>query len=64
MRIKAVVRTNDGWLGFNVFDGVEDVRKTGYRRDTRLEVIFDGEDIPNVDTLEHGLYQCLDDTSV
>ncbi|MEE2757729.1 MAG: CobW family GTP-binding protein [Myxococcota bacterium] len=60
MRIKAVVRTNDGWLGFNVFDGIEDVRKTGYRRDTRLEVIFDGQDIPDVDKLENALHQCLD----
>jgi G3E family GTPase len=58
-RIKAVLRTTDGWWSFNYADGVDELRPSGYRRDSRLEVVIDGEQCPDADTLEQGLRACL-----
>jgi hypothetical protein len=54
-RIKAVLRTDGGWWGFNLADGIQDTRPSGYRRDSRLEVIVEGASLPDDDALERGL---------
>lgn len=41
LRLKAVLRTDDGWLGFNFAEDVETVEPTGYRRDSRVEVVLE-----------------------
>lgn len=61
-RAKAVLRTDQGWWGFNCADGVDTVQPSGYRRDSRLEIIFDGEDIPDLEDLERSLRDCVVDT--
>lgn len=58
-RVKAVLRTNEGWKGFNVVDGVEDVRSSSYRRDSRLEIVIEGDVVPDPEALEHALRDCL-----
>ena len=58
-RTKAVIRSNEGWLGYNAFDGVETIRRVGYRRDSRLEFIFDGENMPETADLEKAFLACL-----
>lgn len=58
-RTKAVLRTNEGWWGFNFADGMEEVRPSGYRRDSRLEVVIEGEQVPDSDALERKLRACL-----
>ena len=58
-RVKAVLRTTEGWKSFNLADGGEEVRPTGYRRDSRLEVVFDGDAFPAPATLEESLRSCL-----
>ena len=55
LRIKAVLRSNDGWCSFNYTDGIQVVRHSGHRRDSRLEIIFEGNAFPDVDTLEQAL---------
>ena len=58
-RTKAVLRTTEGWWGFNVADGVEEVRPSGYRRDSRIELVIEGTLLPDADALEHELRGCL-----
>ena len=58
-RAKAVLRTTNGWQSFNFVDGVEEVRPSGYRRDSRLEVVVEKAPLPDTDTLERGLRACL-----
>ena len=58
-RTKAVLRTNEGWWGFNFVDGVENLRPSGYRRDSRLEVVIEGDQFPSPDVLENALRDCL-----
>ena len=58
-RTKAVVKTNDGWWGFNIVDEEKDVRPSGYRRDTRFEVIIENESYPDTELLEQKLRSCL-----
>lgn len=58
-RVKAVLRTQEGWWGFNFVDGLEEVRPSGYRRDSRLEVVFEGEQFPDADVLEQKLRACI-----
>jgi len=58
-RIKAVLRTNDGWLGFNFADGAEDVRPSGHRRDSRLEFVIDNGQFPTAEALQGELRACL-----
>ncbi|MEM1025745.1 MAG: GTP-binding protein [Myxococcota bacterium] len=59
-RIKAVLRTNAGWWAFNLTDGVEDVQPSGYRRDSRLELIIEGEDVADPTALERALLTCIE----
>ena len=54
-RIKAVMRTNEGWCSFNYTDGIQMVKHSGHRRDSRLEIIFEGDDFPEVNKLEQAL---------
>ena len=61
MRTKAVLHTNEGWWSFNFADGFEELRPSGYRRDSRLEMLFEGEDFPDPDSIEAGLRACLSD---
>ena len=58
-RVKAVLRTNEGWWQFNYTSGVEEQWPSGYRRDSRLEVIYEGESSLSVDELEQQLRACL-----
>jgi len=58
-RVKAVMRTHEGWLGFNIAHGVQDIRRTGYRRDSRLEVIIEDEQYPDPSALESRLRDCV-----
>ncbi len=60
-RVKAVLRTNKGWWAFNLVDGGEDVRRSGYRRDSRLELIIEGEGVPHAATLESQLRGCVEE---
>ena len=55
LRIKAVLRTNEGWCSFNYTDGIQVVKHSGHRRDSRLEIIFEGDDFPEVSKLEQAL---------
>jgi len=58
-RTKAVLRTTEGWWGFNVADGVEEVRPSGYRRDSRIELVIEGALLPDTDALQQELRGCL-----
>ncbi len=58
-RIKAVLRTNEGWKGFNFADGIEEVTQRGDRKDSRLEIVIESKRPPNADTLEQTLRACL-----
>ena len=58
-RVKAVLRTNEGWWQFNYTSGVEEQWPSGYRRDSRLEVIYEGESSLSVDEAEQQLRACL-----
>jgi G3E family GTPase len=58
-RTKAVLRTNEGWWAFNFAEGVEEVRPSGYRRDSRLELLIEGDVPPDAEGLEQALRGCL-----
>jgi G3E family GTPase len=58
-RTKAVLRTNEGWWGFNIANGVEEVRPSGYRRDSRLELVIESDAFPDADALGQALRACL-----
>jgi G3E family GTPase len=58
-RTKAVLRTTDGWWGFNFAEGIEETRPSGYRRDSRLELVIESDAAPDADMLEQGLRACL-----
>jgi len=45
--------------GFNYADGVEEVKRSGYRRDSRLEVVIEGAPLPDAEVLERELRGCL-----
>ena len=49
------MKTSKGWWSFNFSDGVEAAAPTGYRRDSRLEFIFEGDRVPDLDELEDAL---------
>ncbi len=59
LRTKAVLRTNEGWWGFNFAEGVQEVRPSGYRRDSRLEIMIKGDQFPHPDVLEKSMRDCL-----
>lgn len=58
-RTKAVLRTTRGWRGFNCAGEVEEVRATGHRRDSRLELVIESDTPPDPAELEAGLRACL-----
>lgn len=59
IRTKAVLKTNEGWWSFNFVDRKEELRPNGYRRDSRIELIIEGGNIPDVEILEQGLQKCI-----
>ncbi len=63
-RTKAVVRTTKGWWGVNFINDTKDIHSNGYRRDSRIEIILEGNQIPDIDILEVQLRTCIaSDTS-
>ncbi|MEM7676746.1 MAG: GTP-binding protein [Myxococcota bacterium] len=58
-RVKAVLHTNEGWWSFNLARGTEETRPTGYRRDSRVELVIDGEPTPDIAALENTLRECV-----
>ena len=61
LRIKAVVHTNEGWWGFNFIGPTQTLRKSGYRRDSRIEVILDHLDDEHVSQLNQAFTSCIID---
>ena len=59
LRTKAVLRTNEGWWGFNFAGASEELKPSGYRRDSRIEVVVKGDQFPSLDGLERALRDCL-----
>ncbi|MDA8021089.1 MAG: hypothetical protein MPN21_26935 [Thermoanaerobaculia bacterium] len=62
-RTKAVLRTTKGWWGFNWADGAEEAKPSGYRGNSRLEVVIEGVQLPDPEALEHDLRACLSPAS-
>lgn len=58
-RVKTVVHTNEDWWRFNFIGEVEEQWPSGYRRDSRLEVIFEGGDQADLEELERSLRACV-----
>ncbi len=58
-RVKAVLHTDKEWRSFNLADGAEETRPTGYRRDSRLELVIEGTEHPDPAALEQALRDCL-----
>ena len=59
LRVKAVLRTDQGYQIFNFTDAVREVKASSYRRDSRLEVIFKDEYLPDLEGLEATLSDCI-----
>ena len=64
LRIKAVLRTNEGWWGFNFVGQTQTLKPSGYRRDSRVEVIIEGPCEERVEQFERELKECLIKASV
>lgn len=58
-RTKAVLHTTDGWLSYNIIGESKTIRPSGHRRDSRVEVILEGEAFPNHEALEQALLDCV-----
>lgn len=58
-RVKAVFHTHEGWWAVNFIDGIEHVRRSSHRRDSRVEVIIEGAPFPDADALERALSACV-----
>ncbi len=58
-RVKAVLRTDQGWRSLNVADGVAGNGESGYRRDSRIEFVFDGEPPVAPEELERQLRELV-----
>ena len=58
-RVKAVLRTNEGWWQFNFTDDTEEQWPSSYRRDSRIEVIYKGDFTAKSLNLEQQLRNCL-----
>jgi G3E family GTPase len=58
-RAKAVLRTDRGWLGFNYAGDIDELRPSGHRRDSRLELLGEDGSLPAADLLEQELRACL-----
>lgn len=64
LRTKAVIHTNKGWKAYNFTNGSEHMCASGYRRDSRIELIVDGASLPDAQALEQELRSCLLETEV
>lgn len=53
-----MLRTDDGWWGFNIADGIKGMKPSSYRRDSRVEVTIEGDYFPDTDDLEPSLREC------
>lgn len=51
-RVKAVLRTPDGWLAWNVASGVKEVKPSHHRSDSRVEVVLEHAHFPDANELE------------
>ncbi|MEO0425562.1 MAG: GTP-binding protein [Pseudomonadota bacterium] len=60
-RLKAVLKTSRGWRAFNIADDVKQTRPSAYRRDSRIELIAEGDAPPDPTALEAALRGCLRD---
>ena len=58
-RTKAVIRTTKGWWGVNFVSDVKEIHPNGYRRDSRIEVVSEGEPFADINTLEEQLRECI-----
>ena len=58
-RAKAVLHTTEGWWSFNIADGEQDLHPSGYRRDSRIEIVLEGDAFPSAEALERQLHGCL-----
>ena len=58
-RLKAVLRTNEGWFGYNFSGQEQDIQPSGYRRDSRIEIIVNGPLDQAFDDAENELRDCL-----
>ena len=58
-RLKGVLNTTEGWLSLNFVDGEGDINPSGYRRDSRVELVWVGDSRPDADALERDLLACL-----
>ena len=58
-RIKAVIRTTKGWWGVNFVDDIKEIHPNGYRRDSRIEMVLEGEQFLDTNVLEAQLRKCI-----
>ena len=58
-RIKAVIRTTKGWWGVNFVSDILEIHPNGYRRDSRIEMILEGEEFADTNILEEQLHACI-----
>lgn len=58
-RLKAVLRTTEGRWAVNLAAGASEVRPTGYRRDSRVELVLEGSAPFDPADLDEGLRACL-----
>lgn len=58
-RVKAVFRSTEGWWSLNLANDTEDLKLSSYRRDSRMELIVEGELAPDAETLEESFRRCL-----
>lgn len=52
MRVKASIHTSEGWKIFNLASDAQEIRKTGPKRESRLELLFDPNHAPNQQMLD------------
>ena len=58
-RVKAVLRGSNGWCSFNFADGAKATKPSGYRRDSRIELVVDGAALPDTAALDASLRACV-----
>ncbi|MEQ6917376.1 CobW family GTP-binding protein [Halomonas aquatica] len=59
LRVKAVLRSAQGWKLYNRAEGTVSLTGTAWRRDSRLELIGEAGSLPDAPALELGLTGCL-----
>lgn len=52
LRVKASIRTQAGWKIYNLAGAAQEIRKTGPKRESRLELLFDPKAAPAPEELE------------